>query len=245
MPRISEPFSGYRSPGECSGRQGTGRKAPEAPFVACVLDKLRLDVLMGDDYSYFYCIGQTMTSEIRRGTVDPSAESLRAPTLRQTLDETDRQIVILLQGDARMSNAEVARRLDMAPSAIFDRIRKLEERGIIAGYEAHVNAKALGLGLTAFIFVRGEDGPSDPGMGALLAKIPEVQEVHHVAGEDCYLVKVRVADTDALGMLLRERIGAVKAVRSTRTTIVLGTLKETHRLPIPTDSARDGKAARR
>jgi Lrp/AsnC family transcriptional regulator, leucine-responsive regulatory protein len=186
-----------------------------------------------------------MSSETRRTTVDPSVENLRAPVLRQALDDTDRQIVVLLQGDARMSNAEVARRLDMAPSAIFDRIRKLEERGIIAGYEAQVNARALGLGLTAFIFVRGEDGPSDSGMGALLAKIPEVQEVHHVAGEDCYLVKVRVADTEALGALLREKVGAVKNVRSTRTTIVLGTLKETHRLPIPTESGRDGRAARR
>ena len=159
------------------------------------------------------------------------------------LDDTDREIVALLQCDARMANAEIARRLDMAPSAIFDRIRKLEERGIIAGYEARVNARVLGLGLTAFIFVRGEDGVNDPKTGTLLARIPEVQEVHHVAGEDCYLVKVRVADTEALGALLRERIGAIKAVRSTRTTIALGTIKETYQLPIA--RAEDVRAARR
>jgi len=155
------------------------------------------------------------------------------------LDDTDRHIISLLQGDARIANAEIARRLDMAPSAIFDRVRKLEERGIIEGYEARVSAKILGLGLTAFIFVRGEDGVGDPKIGALLARIPEVQEVHHVAGEDCYLVKVRVADTDALGTLLRERIGAIKSVRSTRTTIALGTLKETYRLPVSRDDARE------
>jgi Lrp/AsnC family leucine-responsive transcriptional regulator len=150
----------------------------------------------------------------------------------RTLDDTDRQIVAFLQRDARMANAEIARRLGMAPSAIFDRIRKLEERHIIDGYEARLNAKAVGLGLTAFIFVRGEDTAGDPKIGALLAKIPEAQEIHHVAGEDCYLMKVRVADTDALGTLLRERIGAIKSVRSTRTTIALGTLKETYRLPV-------------
>jgi Lrp/AsnC family leucine-responsive transcriptional regulator len=173
-------------------------------------------------------------------SLDTMQPPLVAPA--RTLDETDRQIVAFLQSDARMANAEIARRLSMAPSAIFDRIRKLEERGIIDSYEARVNAKAVGLGLTAFIFVRGEDGVGDPKTGQLLAKIPEVQEVHHVAGEDCYLVKVRVADTDSLGMLLRERIGAVKSVRSTRTTIVLGTLKETYRLPVagpPTD--KDGR----
>ena len=150
------------------------------------------------------------------------------------MDEIDRQILSFLQNDARMANAEIARRLDMAPSAIFDRIRKLEERGIIQGYEARVDPRTLGLGLTAFIFVRGEDGVGDAKTGALLARMPEVQEVHHVAGEDCYLVKVRVADTQALGNLLRERIGAIKAVRSTRTTIALGTVKETYRLPVPT-----------
>lgn len=155
----------------------------------------------------------------------------------RVLDETDRQIVAFLQSDARMANAEIARRLGMAPSAIFDRIRKLEERGIIDGYEARVNAKAIGLGLTAFIFVRGEDGPGEQRMGQHLAKIPEVQEVHHIAGEDCYLVKLRVADTDSLGLLLRERIGALKSVRSTRTTIVLGTLKETYRLPVAVPAA--------
>jgi Lrp/AsnC family leucine-responsive transcriptional regulator len=148
------------------------------------------------------------------------------------LDDTDRQIVAFLQRDARMANAEIARRLGMAPSAIFDRIRKLEERHIIDGYEARVNAKAVGLGLTAFIFVRGEDTAGDAKIGTLLGKIPEAQEVHHVAGEDCFLMKVRVADTDALGTLLRERIGIIKNVRSTRTTIALGTLKESYRLPI-------------
>jgi len=170
--------------------------------------------------------------------MSPSIDTLNVPltTVGRTLDETDRQIVAFLQRDARMANAEIARRLGMAPSAIYDRIRKLEDRGIIDGYEARVNAKFVGLGLTAFIFVRGEDGVGDPKIGMLLAKIPEAQEIHHVAGEDCYLVKVRVADTDSLGKLLRERIGAIRSVRSTRTTIVLGTLKETYRLPVGGDA---------
>lgn len=155
------------------------------------------------------------------------------------LDDIDRQIVGLLQGDARMPNAEIARRLGMAPSAIFDRIHKLEERHVVVGYEARLDARTLGLGLTAFIFVRGEDVAGEHKIGATLAKISEVQEVHHVAGEDCYLVKVRVADTEALGALLRERIGPIKGVRSTRTTIALGTLKETYRLCVPAPVSRD------
>src|SRR3954468_15079070 len=144
-------------------------------------------------------------------------------TLRVALDGTDRQILDLLQLEGRMANAEIARRIGMAPSAVFDRIRKLEERGIISGYEARISPRAVGLGLTAFIFVRGEDEVGSGRIGDTLAAIPEALEVHHIAGEDCYLVKVRVADTEALGTLLRERIGSIRTVRSTRTTIALGT----------------------
>lgn len=158
---------------------------------------------------------------------------------RVALDGTDRQILDLLQLDGRMANAEIARRIGMAPSAIFDRIRKLEERGIITSYEARVSPRAVGLDLTAFIFVRGEDD-MDGRIGELLAEIPEALEVHHIAGEDCYLVKVRVPNTEALGALLRERFKSIRGVRSTRTTIALGTLKESHRLPLVPTNGTNG-----
>lgn len=142
-------------------------------------------------------------------------------------DEIDGKILTILQQDARASNAEIARQLGMAPSAIFERIRKLEARGVIEGYETRLNPRALNAGLLAFVFVRDEGAYGTLETGAALAAIPEAQEVHNVAGEDCYLVKVRVADTEALAQLLREKFGAIPSIRSTRTTIVLDTLKET------------------
>ncbi|HEX7051695.1 MAG TPA: Lrp/AsnC family transcriptional regulator [Longimicrobiales bacterium] len=148
------------------------------------------------------------------------------------IDEIDRNILAILQDNARTSNAEVARRVGMAPSAVFERIRKLEERGVIEEYAARLEPRALDRKLLAFVFVRAEEGVGATETSASLAAIPEVQEVHHVAGEDCFLVKVRVADTEALGRLLRERVGAIPAVRSTRTTIVLETVKETMALPV-------------
>lgn len=155
------------------------------------------------------------------------------------IDDIDRQILVSLQEDARIPNAEIARRIGMAPSAVLDRIRKLEERGVVQRYESRLSAKALGLGLTAFIFVRGEEmGTGTTPIGDALAAIAEVQEVHHVAGEDCYLVKLRTADAEALGTLLREKVGRIPGVRSTRTTIALGTLKETTMLPIAAGAAR-------
>ncbi len=154
------------------------------------------------------------------------------------LDPTDIAILEVLQENARTSNAEIARRVGMAPSAVYERIRKLEERGVIRGYEARLGPRELGWSLVAYVFVRTEDPPGWTRTGEQLAALTEVQEVHHVAGEDCFLLKVRAADTEALGKLLRERIGTIPSVRSTRTTIVLETVKDTARLPLPAEVAR-------
>jgi Lrp/AsnC family leucine-responsive transcriptional regulator len=149
------------------------------------------------------------------------------------IDELDNKILNIIQKNARIPNAEIARQVDMAPSAVLERIRKLEERGIIMGYEARLNAEALGLGLVAFIFVRTDDQVGGLATARQIAKIPEVQEVHDVAGEDCYLVKVRVRDTRHLMKVMREHLGKMKSIRSTRTTIVLETIKESGKLIIP------------
>ena len=148
------------------------------------------------------------------------------------IDEMDRRILSLLQQDARLPNAEIARRVGMAPSATLERLRKLEERGVIRGYECRLDARKLGLGLTAFVFVKSVDR-GEHETGERLQQHPNVLEVHHIAGEDCYLVKVRAADTDELGRMIRSDFAMLPGVQSTRTTIVLGTLKESSRIPIP------------
>jgi len=150
-----------------------------------------------------------------------------------TIDETDLRILGLVQDHARTSNAEIARQVGLAPSATLERLRKLESRGLIQGYSARLAPRPLGYGLLAFVFVRSDERIREGATGHQLAAFPEVQEVHHIAGEDCYLVKVRAADPEHLGKLLREGFGAVPTVRSTRTTIVLETLKEDTRLPLP------------
>lgn len=158
------------------------------------------------------------------------------------IDSTDRQILTILQQDARTSNAEIARQVGMAPSATHERLRKLEERGVIEGYTVRLAPERLGLGLLAFVFVRADEGVHAYEAEHQLAALPEIEEVHHVAGEDCFLVKVRVADAAALGRLLREQIGAIPTVRSTRSTIVLETVKDSAPLPLggSDEEARDG-----
>lgn len=153
------------------------------------------------------------------------------------LDDKDRIILNILQENAKTTNAEIARQLDMAPSAILERVRKLEEREVINGYEAQLNPKALGLGLLAFVFVRTEDQVGGLTTAKQIAEIPEVLEIHDVAGEDCYLVKVRAKNTQHLMKIMREQFGKLQSIRSTRTTIVLETIKESGKLPIAEVSA--------
>ena len=150
----------------------------------------------------------------------------------RTLDDTDLQILELLQNNARETQVEISRVVGLAPSAVLERIRKLEARGTLRGYAAQIDPKALGLGLLAFVALRSDEAGSENRIAEALAELPEVLEVHHVAGDDCYLIKVRARDAEHLGHLLRTRFARVPGVRSTRTTIVLETVKETPRLPI-------------
>src|SRR3954471_20246090 len=103
-------------------------------------------------------------------------------------DDIDIKILTIMQQNAKTSNAEIARQIDMAPSGVLERIRKLEERGIIKGYVPQLNAKALGHGLLAFVFVKTDEMAGEHVTALKLSQFPEVQEVHHVAGEDCYVV---------------------------------------------------------
>lgn len=150
-----------------------------------------------------------------------------------TADGVDLRILRALQRDARISNADLARRLRMAPSAVHGRVRRLLAAGLIRAFEARLDPEALGAGLVAFVSIRVRERAACGAVGRSLAKFPEVLEVHSVAGEDGYLIKVRVPGTAALNDLLRDRIGPLRAVESTRTTIVLSTEKETSLFPVP------------
>jgi Lrp/AsnC family leucine-responsive transcriptional regulator len=148
------------------------------------------------------------------------------------LDPVDRQILGLLQDNARIPQAEIARTVGLAPSAVLERIRKLEARGVVRDYVTVLDPRALDQRLLAFVAVRTTDRPGEARVSDTLAAIPEVLEAHQVAGDDCLLLKIRARDPEHLSRILRERIGSVEGVRSTRTTIVLETIKESPRLPL-------------
>lgn len=144
----------------------------------------------------------------------------------------DKKILEVIQEDARMPNKEISNRVGLVPSATSERLRKLKEKGFIKSFEARLNTDMIGFGLVAFVYVRTNEMASGSETGFELSKIPEVQEVFNVAGEDCYLVKIRTKNTQSLGRILRDKVGTIESVVSTRSTIVMESYKETCRIPL-------------
>lgn len=155
------------------------------------------------------------------------------------IDDIDAKLLNILQHDGRTSNADLARRVGLAPSAVLERVRKLEERGILRGYTALIDHAAIGFGLLAFVLVRSSEPAGTDHVAKLVAKAPEVLEVHSVAGDDCFVVKVRARDTKDLNRVLKKRFGPIKGVRSTRTIIVLDTMKESTVVPVSVEQSDD------
>ena len=137
------------------------------------------------------------------------------------MEEIDRAIVAALTGDGRLSYTDLAERVGLSVSAVHQRVRRLEQRGVIGGYTARVSYEALELPLTAFVAIRPFDPsqPDDP--PERLAPLPEIESCYSVAGEDFYMLLVRVGSPADLERLLQEIRTAANV--TTRTTVVLST----------------------
>ena len=141
------------------------------------------------------------------------------------------QIVRLLLEDGRMSFTDVGKATGLSTSAAHQRVRRLEQRGIIKGYRAVVDTDALGLPLTAFVSAKPFDPAAPDDVPERLAGLPEIESCHSVAGDENYILKVRVATpADLEGLLARIRSAANV---STRTTIVLSTPFEARSPDLP------------
>ena len=130
----------------------------------------------------------------------------------------------LLTADGRMSYTDLGKATGLSTSAVHQRVRRLEQRGVIKGYAAIVDAEAIGLPLTAFVSIRPIDPSTPDDAPEKLAAMPEIEACHSVAGDESYILKVRVrAPADLESLLARIRAAANV---STRTTIVLSTAFE-------------------
>jgi Lrp/AsnC family leucine-responsive transcriptional regulator len=132
-----------------------------------------------------------------------------------SLDATDWRILEALQNDGRASYADLARAVAMSPSAVTERVRRLEEAGVISGYSAVIDHDRIGLPILAFVRLRYPHGNYKP-FHDLLATTPEVLEAHHVTGDDCFVMKVAARSMRHLEQIA----GRIAGLGSVTTSVV-------------------------
>ena len=137
------------------------------------------------------------------------------------MEEIDRAIVAALTGDGRLSYTDLAEKVGLSVSAVHQRVRRLEQRGVLKGYVARVDYESVGLPLTAFVAIRPIDPAAPDDAPERLSGLPEIDSCYSVAGEDFYLLLVRVASPGDLERVLQEIRTAANV--TTRTTVVLST----------------------
>ncbi|AUX10029.1 Lrp/AsnC family transcriptional regulator [Halalkaliarchaeum desulfuricum] len=148
------------------------------------------------------------------------------------LDDTDRAILRLLQEDARTPFSEIARRIDMSSATVHDRVGRLEEAGVIEGYHARVDPKALGYDVSAFVGLRVEQGREEDALERL-REIDGITEVHLTTGEYDVVMRVHAPDIDDLREIMFDNVAQMGGFARSQTMIILGTDYDAVGVPIP------------
>lgn len=138
------------------------------------------------------------------------------------MDVVDRRLIDALRANGRASYAELGRTVGLSSSTVHERVAKLESSGVISGYRAVVDPRAIGLGVTALVGIEPGENGLDHEIAAALDRVPEVESCYAVAGAEAFIVKVRVPSVDDLHLCLG-RLRGISGVARTRTTVVLAT----------------------
>ncbi len=147
------------------------------------------------------------------------------------LDDTDRAILDILQANARTPFSEIARQIDMSSATVHDRVNRMEAAGVIEGYHAQVDPKAVGMGISAIVGLRVEQGREQDTLERL-TDIEGVQQVHLTTGEWDVMMRVYAEDADALRALMFDQIAQMDGFARSQTMVILGTTYENHELPV-------------
>jgi Lrp/AsnC family transcriptional regulator, leucine-responsive regulatory protein len=166
--------------------------------------------------------------------LDSAAGICYNQVMNNTLDEIDRMLLNYLQEDARLSNAELARRVELSPPGLQKRLRKLEEAGVIEGYTALVNYEAVGYDMMCIVQVTlaRHDPTAVAAFSAAVRALPEVIEGYHLTGESDYLLKVIVHNRKHLEQFILETLTPIPGMDKIRTSVVLSAIKTKTAVPI-------------
>ena len=155
-------------------------------------------------------------------------------SIKTHLDETDVQILNLLQNDGRITNAELAKRVGLSPPSVLQRVRALEKSGLIRNYVAILEPELLGLRITALVMISLSLHQEQPieRFRRSIQEIPEITECYHVSGDFDFLLKVVVRDMRAYEVFLREKLSKIKGIGKITTNFVLATNKQATQIPL-------------
>jgi Lrp/AsnC family leucine-responsive transcriptional regulator len=156
------------------------------------------------------------------------------PKRPKTLDRTDRRILECLQADGRISNVDLAKKVNLTPTPCIERVKRLEKQGYIMGYTAILDPQMVGAGLLVFIEIDLSHNSPDgfKKFREEAQKLPEVMDCHLVSGNFDYLIKARVSDMKAYRELLGDKILSLPTVKASRSYVVMEEVKETLTLPL-------------
>lgn len=153
------------------------------------------------------------------------------------LDSLDRNILKILQKNGKITNAKLSEEIGLSPAPTLERVKKLEQSGIIKSYHAELNSEKLGLGVNTFVQVslKGHNKTNIDIFTSKIKEIDEVIECHHVTGSGDFLLRVIAKDIASYQLLMLEKVSDIEVVDSLQTMVILSTFKDSKSIPIPTD----------
>jgi Lrp/AsnC family leucine-responsive transcriptional regulator len=151
------------------------------------------------------------------------------------LDGTDRKILDLLQSNSNVTNAQLAQEIGLSPAPTLERVKKLEQAGIIRSYHALIDPGSVGLGVSTFVMVslKGHNKENIDRFMSAISAIPEIVECHHVTGQADFILKIICADIPAYQRLMLEKVSNIDVVDNMQSMVILSTLKDSKVVPIP------------
>ena len=154
------------------------------------------------------------------------------------IDKTDRKILKILQGNGKITNAKLSEEIGLSPAPTLERVKKLENSGIIKSYHAKLNSELLGLGVNTFVQVSLK-GHNKPNIETFLTKIREIDEViecHHITGSGDFILKIVAKDIASYQKLMLEKVSDIDIVDSLQSMVILSTFKDSKEIPVPADN---------
>ena len=150
------------------------------------------------------------------------------------IDDIDKKILEILQSRAKITNAKLSEEIGLSPAPTLERVKKLEQMGIITSYHAKLNTEKIGLGVTTFVLatLSGHNRANIEGFIEEINKIPEVVECHHITGAGDFILKVIAKDIASYQKLMLEKVSDIKQVDNMQSMVVLSTFKDSKVIPV-------------